>query len=212
MRIVTILAAIALTAVAALMALSNVNPDLATTLPPTLPSNLPIISAALAALLLVLVLLDRRAAPEPKRVVAEAARPAPVPVAANQADAEVVSFLATLQERGRLIDFLMDDITPYSDAQVGAAARVVHEGCRSALQEHFRILPVRDEGEGAQVTVPAGFAVDEYRLIGKLGGEAPFNGVLVHRGWRTEWVKLPRVLRSGGDRLPTIAPAEVEIR
>src|SRR5664279_3261956 len=50
---------------------------------------------------------------------AEPVKAAPMPVAANQAEAEVVSFLATLQEKGRLVDFLMDDIAVYSDAQVG---------------------------------------------------------------------------------------------
>ena len=45
------------------------------------------------------------------RDAAEAARPVPVPTGANyQADAEIVSFLAILQARGRLVDFLMDDI------------------------------------------------------------------------------------------------------
>jgi hypothetical protein len=149
---------------------------------------------------------------EPKPVKAEAAKPAPVPVAANQAEAEVVAFLALLQEKGRLVDFLMDDIAAYDNAQVGAAARVVHQGCRAALQEHLKIRPVRDEAEGAKVTVAAGYPADEYRLVGKLGGEPPFTGTLVHRGWRTESVKLPRIVRTGGDRLPTLAPAEVELK
>jgi hypothetical protein len=166
---------------------------------------------AVAGLLLVAILVDQKKA-EPRRAIAEAARPAPVPAATNQADAEVVSFLATLQERGRLVDFLMDDITGYNDAQVGAAARVVHEGCKAALQEHFAIRTVRDENEGSSVSVPAGYAADEYRLVGKISGQAPFSGTLVHRGWKTERVKLPRVLRADGDRLPTIAPAEVELK
>ncbi|MBK8174923.1 MAG: DUF2760 domain-containing protein [Rhodospirillales bacterium] len=168
-------------------------------------------TVAVAGLLLLLVLLDRGTKATPPAPVAVAAKPAPVPPAPNQAEAEIVSFLATLQEKGRLIDFLMDDVTAYADAQVGAAARVVHEGCRSALREHFGIRPIRDENEGAKVSIPVGYPADEYRLVGKISGEAPFTGILVHRGWRTEWVKLPRVLRSGGDRLPTIAPAEVEI-
>jgi hypothetical protein len=63
-----------------------------------------------------------------------------------------------LQARGRLIDFLMDDINAYSDAQVGAAARVVHAGCKAALLEHVRISPVRTEGEGATVQVAAGYS------------------------------------------------------
>ncbi|MGF1640941.1 MAG: DUF2760 domain-containing protein, partial [Rhodospirillales bacterium] len=142
----------------------------------------------------------------------EAARPAPPPVAAHQAEAEVVAFLALLQEKGRLIDFLMDDIAAYDNAQVGAAARVVHQGCRAALAEHLTIRPIRDEAEGAKVTVAAGYAADEYRLVGNIGGQPPFTGTLVHRGWRTERVKLPRIVRAGGDRLPTLAPAEVEVK
>jgi len=109
------------------------------------------------------------------------------------------------------VDFLMDDIAAYGDAQVGAAARVVHEGCKAVLQEHFRIRPVRAENEGSIVKVDAGYAPDEYRLIGKIRGEAPFSGTLVHRGWKTETVELPRVLRISADRLPAIAPAEVEL-
>jgi len=136
----------------------------------------------------------------------------PVPPASNQAEAETVSFLATLQERGRLIDFLMDDSTTYDDAQVGAAARVVHQGCKAALQEHFRIRPIREEGEGSSVTISAGYPADEYRLIGKISGPGPFSGTLVHHGWRTDLVRLPRIVRVDPDRLPTIAPAEVELK
>ena len=117
-----------------------------------------------------------------------------------------------LQERGRLVDFLMDDINPYSDAQVGAAARVVHAGCRGILQEHFSINPVRTEQEGSMVQVPAGYSADEYRLVGKIAGPAPFSGMLVHRGWKTDMVKLPQLLRGTADQLPAIAPAEVEVK
>lgn len=201
MRVVSIICAVALLALIAL------------TLVPAASAfhwHFAVASLAVAGLLLVAILVDRKKA-GPGRAIAEAARPAPVPTAANQADAEIVSFLATLQERGRFVDFLMDDITAYGDAQVGAAARVVHEGCRAALREHFAIRPIRDEGEGSRVSVPVGYAADEYRLVGKISGEAPFAGTLVHRGWKTEWVKLPRVLRTDGARLPTVAPAEVEL-
>ena len=147
------------------------------------------------------------------RAAAEAARPMPVPTGANyQADAEIVSFLAILQARGRLVDFLMDEINTCDDAQVGAAARVVHAGCKAALLEHFRISPVRAESEGATVQVAAGYLPDEYRLVGKISGPAPFSGVLVHHGWKTAAVNLPRVLRSSTNRLPAIAPAEVELK
>jgi len=141
-----------------------------------------------------------------------AARPVTVETRASQADAEILSFLAMLQARGRLVDFLMDDINAHDDAQVGAAARVVHAGCKGVLQEHFRICPVREESEGSTVQVAAGYAADEYRLLGGISGPAPFSGVLVHHGWKTDAVNLPRILRSSTDRLPAIAPAEVELK
>jgi hypothetical protein len=153
----------------------------------------------------------------PAATTREAAPARPVtaavpPVKSLATEAEVVGFLATFQAQGRLVDFLQDDISAYSDAQVGAAARVVHQGCKAVLDEYFRIVPVRDESEGAKVTVPAGYVADEYRLVGKISGQAPFAGTLMHRGWKAESVKLPRVLRTENDRLPTIAPAEVELR
>src|ERR1700747_1114240 len=142
------------------------------------------------------------------------ARPVPVPVqtAGNREVVKIVSFLAVFQERGRLIDFLMDDITTYDDAQVGAAARVVHQGCKAALQEHFRIGPIREESEGSSVTISAGYAGDEYRLIGKINGPGPFSGTLLHHGWKINSLNLPRLVRADPERLPTIAPAEVELK
>jgi hypothetical protein len=106
----------------------------------------------------------------------------------------------------------MDDINAHADSQVGAAARVVHAGCKAVLQEHFRIRPVREESEGSTVHVAAGYGADEYRLLGRISGPAPFSGVLVHHGWKTDAVNLPRILRSSTDRLPAIAPAEVELK
>ena len=60
--------------------------------------------------------------------------------------------------------------------------------------------------------VPAGYSADEYRLVGKISGSAPFSGVLVHRGWKTDMVNLPQLLRGPADPLPAIAPAEVEVK
>ncbi len=150
----------------------------------------------------------------------EAPAPPPAPVAAkpppppseSQAEAEVIAFLGLLQEKGRLIDFLMDDVALYDDSRVGAAARVVHYGCRDVLHEHFKITPISTAEEGSQVSVPEGFAADEYRLMGKITGNPPFSGVLLHKGWKTESVKLPRIIKTGEKRLPSIAPALVEVK
>lgn len=200
----------ALTVLAAIVTVALLG---ATFVPEAAPYHGQAIMGALGAAVLVLLLVlllptGKQEAPPAK---AEAAKPIAVPPPANQAEAEVIAFLAALQEKGRLVDFLMDDIAAYGDGQVGAAARVVHAGCRTVLMEHFAIQPVRTEAEGSKVTVAAGYHPDEYRLIGSLKGEAPFAGTLIHRGWRTEQVKLPRIVQKG-DRLPAIAPAEVEIR
>jgi hypothetical protein len=104
----------------------------------------------------------------------------------------------------------MDDITPYEDAEVGAAARVIHQGARQVLEEYFHITAISEAAEGTEVTVPAGYSTDQYRLVGKLTGEPPFTGTLLHKGWKTEFVKLPRIVKTDG--LPSIAPAEVELK
>jgi hypothetical protein len=165
------------------------------------------------ALAIVVVALSFLSSPEqapPPAVAPIAAQPPPP--SANQAEAEVVAFVGLLQEKGRLVDFLMEDVASYDDTQVGAAARVVHQGCRAVLNEHFKIAPVSEAEEGSRVTVPAGYAADEYRLTGKISGEPPFTGTLLHKGWRTGSVKLPRILKTSGTHLPAIAPAQVELK
>jgi hypothetical protein len=169
-------------------------------------------SLALAILILIISFSQLRPKASPRMLAAEPARPTLGQSGASRADAEIVHFLAMLQDKGRLVDFLMDDINPYSDAQVGAAARVVHAGCKGFLQQHFRINPVRTEQEGSTVQVPVGYSADEYRLVGKIAGRAPFSGVLIHRGWKTDIVKLPQLLRGAADGIPAIAPAEVDVK
>ena len=91
----------------------------------------------------------------------------------------------------------------------GAAARVVHEGCRKVLREHFMIEPVLRETEGSQITVSPGFDASAIRLTGNVVGSAPFNGVVGHRGWRATDVHLPKV--ADGHNVHVLAPAEVEL-
>lgn len=170
---------------------------------------------ALAAVSLALQLIEGpcSSAVSAKPDAVEAAKPvtaAPAP----RAEAEVISLLAALQEKGRFVDFLMDNITAYDDRQVGAAARVVHQGCREVVDNHFSLEPVDTSGEGSTITVPENFAAGEYRLTGNLSGSAPFRGILTHQGWKTASVKLPRLLDESTEagRLPVIAPAEVEVK
>ncbi len=153
---------------------------------------------------------SKSAKPEP---VKSAALPPQSAAATPNTDAAVVTFVGLLQEKGRLIDFLMDDVTGYSDAQVGAAARVVHQGCQAVMREHLTIEPIAQESEGATVTLPAGYATGDFRLSGNVTGEPPYEGTLVHQGWKVSQVRLPRLvgLDEDGETLPHIAPAQVEL-
>jgi Domain of unknown function (DUF2760) len=181
--------------------------------PATNAYTVPIAAIALLLTLVVVALSifgSRESNATPTRAPTPAVVPPPPP-AANQAEAEVVAFVGLLQEKGRLVDFLMEDLTSYEDTQVAAAARIVHQGCRQVLQEHFKIAAVSQAEEGSQVTVPTGYAADEYRLVGKVSGNPPFTGKLIHKGWKTESVTLPRIVKLDEKRLPSIAPAEVEL-
>ncbi|WP_309387769.1 DUF2760 domain-containing protein [Cerasicoccus frondis] len=148
--------------------------------------------------------------PEPKSVV-ESAPPPKVEKPAEPDHAELVQFLAQLQERGRFIDFVMDDVTAYTDAQVGAAARVVHQGCQSVVKETLSVEPVTTTAENGSITLESGYAVADYRLVGKVAGEPPYTGTLRHKGWRATSFKLPKVVAKDG-ALPPIAPAQVELK
>ncbi|RTL26099.1 MAG: DUF2760 domain-containing protein [Rhodocyclaceae bacterium] len=152
-------------------------------------------------------------APQPAPVAPEApAAPAtPVaPVVLQRAPHEAAQqLLGLLQRDARLIDFVQEDIAAYSDADIGAAARVVHEGCRKVLNEHFRIEPVRKESEGSRVTLAEGFDAAAVRLTGNVVGSPPFTGSLSHRGWRVTESRLPSL--ADGHDTSIIAQAEVEL-
>lgn len=120
-----------------------------------------------------------------------------------------LQMLGLLQQEGRLIDFLQEDVSAFSDADIGGAARVVHEGCRKALHQYFTIKAVRDEQEGARITLQKGFDASAIRLTGNVMGQAPFTGTLAHRGWRTVEVKLPKIAK--GHDVNVLAPAELEL-
>ena len=157
-----------------------------------------------------IVNLEQPAPPAPTR----APEPAPAPVAAAaplkaaSPDA-ALQLLALLQRDARLIDFTQENLAAYSDADIGAAARVVHEGCAKVLREHFTIEPVRSEAEGSRIVLEQGFDAAAVRLTGNVVGSAPFRGSLSHRGWRAAGVRLPKL--SDGHETTILAPAEVEL-
>ncbi len=120
-----------------------------------------------------------------------------------------LQLLALLQREGRFVDFVQEDMSSFSDAEIGGAARVVHDGCKKALDEHLPVEAVRAESEGAAVTLEKGFDATRVRLTGNVVGEPPYRGTLAHRGWRVTDVKLPKMAE--GHDAKIVAPAEVEL-
>lgn len=123
--------------------------------------------------------------------------------------ASALFLLGLLQREGRLLDFLQEDIASFSDGDVGAAARVVHEGCKKVLGRYLPVAPVVAEAEGATVQVPKGFDANRFRLTGNVTGDGPWSGALKHHGWVVTKVELPALPTSVD--LEVLAPAEVEL-
>ena len=120
-----------------------------------------------------------------------------------------LQLLALLQREARLIDFVQEDLSGYTDAEIGGPARLVHEGCARVLREHFTLAPVRPEAEGSRITLNDGFDARAVRLTGNVVGQAPFHGALSHRGWRATDTRLPRL--AAGHDASVLAQAEVEL-
>jgi uncharacterized protein DUF2760 len=158
------------------------------------------------------IAFDRAFAEEvaPLRGLPEAA-PAVPALAQNRSEKRnndpALRLVALLQREGRLVDFCEEELAGFPDAQVGAAARAVHAGCRKALREAFAPVAVRGEPEGAPVVLETGFDPAAVRLTGNVAGDPPFRGTLRHHGWRASAVRLPL---SDGDAM-LLAPAEVEL-
>ena len=148
-------------------------------------------------------------APSPAVAVAPADTSAAAPVLRENSPEAALQLLGLLQREARFVDFVQENVAAYSDADVGAAARVVHEGCRKVLREHFSIEPVRPEAEGSRVTLGEGFDAASTRLTGNVVGQPPFTGSLGHRGWRVTDSRLPKLAQ--GHDASVIAQAEVEL-
>lgn len=152
--------------------------------------------------------------PSTAAAAARASTPAPTPVKPVERPAEVdhasgLAVLAILQQEGRLIDFLQEEVAAFSDAEIGAAARVVHAGSRKVLSQYFTLEPILKESEGTAITVKPGFDARRIRLTGNVAGQPPFRGSVRHHGWVATEVRLPTVSSALDARV--VAPAEVEL-
>lgn len=121
-----------------------------------------------------------------------------------------VQVLALLQREGRFVDFVREDLAAYTDAQIGAAARDVHAGCRRVLDEYITLEAILDGREGEPVTVGQDRRIDPaaVHLVGNVVGQPPFRGTLLHPGWRVVRLTLPPLAAAART---VVAPAEIEV-
>ncbi|MCA9138071.1 MAG: DUF2760 domain-containing protein [Planctomycetales bacterium] len=99
-----------------------------------------------------------------------------------------VTLLATLQREARLVDLIQEDLSQYSDAQVGAAARPCLQQCAGVLKRAMGLEPLLDAADGDSVEIPADASPTRFQRIGE-GASA--SGKLVHHGWQATKIELP---------------------
>jgi len=184
-----------------------------------MPTTLDVAHVGLGAvvavlLLLVIVLIATKSKTASVAPASDAASEEPVEPVKEELLKETtpeaaLQLLMLLQQDARLIDFIHEDLTGYDDSDVGAAARVVHEGSKKVLQQHFTFQTIRTEDEESRITLAEGFNASENRLTGNVTGQAPFTGTLIHKGWKVTDVSLPQLAK--GHDVTIVAPAEVEL-
>jgi hypothetical protein len=133
-----------------------------------------------------------------------------VPKPVTPSRSEAISLLAALQREARFVDLVKQPLSGFDDEQIGAAARNVLEDCQKVLDRFFALEPLADGPEGTPCDVPAGYDPGRYKLTGRVEGNGPFHGQLMHHGWKATVVKLPEWSGSKDSAL-IISPAEVEI-
>ena len=142
-----------------------------------------------------------------KRAAAPAKPAAPAPAARPTADG-ALQILGILQRDARLVDFLMEDIASYSDEQVGAAVRELHDQCRDAVARYVTLQPVIDGVEGTFAKAPS-TDPNVVKFIGNVPAQPPSGGTLRHKGWRAAKIDLPALAAKQDAAI--LAPAEIEI-
>lgn len=148
---------------------------------------------------------------QPAKKAETKAAPAALPVKPSDG---ALQMLGILQRDSRIVDFLMEDITTYTDEQVGAAVRSMHEQAAATLKRYIALSPVIDGVEGTySATSAAGVLAKEAAAIKFLGNVPaqgkPQGGTLRHRGWQATKVELPELRPSSAVKV--IAPAEIEV-
>jgi hypothetical protein len=133
---------------------------------------------------------------------------APVTPPEDRGD-RAVQLLALLQREGRLVDFLREDLSAYSDAQVGAAVRDVHAKTGAALDRYVRLEPLSPDDEGEPSVVSADSDPSTTRIVGNVPATGTARGLVRHRGWRVAHLDLPPLPPAHARTV--VAPAEIEV-
>jgi hypothetical protein len=136
------------------------------------------------------------------------AKPATPPPPERTTSDGALQFLGILQRDSRLVDFLMEDIKSYSDDQVGAAVRELHDQCRDALARYVTLQPVIDGVEGTFAKAPSSDP-NLVKFVGNVPAKPPAGGTLRHKGWRAAKIDLPALAAKQDASI--LAPAEIEI-
>jgi hypothetical protein len=119
-----------------------------------------------------------------------------------------LKMLSMLQQSGRLIDFLKEDISCFSDEEVGACVRKIHADCAKLLEDTVTIRHVLEENEGQSIEVNAQYDPSKIKLVGNVG-EPPFRGTVVHKGWKAHKISLPKAETTANEILYA---AEIEVK
>ncbi len=125
-------------------------------------------------------------------------------------DVSHLVLLRTLQEKARFIDFIQEDVHEVADSDLGACVRKIHADCKKVLQDCVQIEPLLIAEEGSKYTVLPGFNAHQIKVTGHIKGEPPYQGTIVHRGWKAARKGLPASIMSRQDD-ETLMQAEVEV-
>ncbi|MDR1492798.1 MAG: DUF2760 domain-containing protein [Planctomycetaceae bacterium] len=131
----------------------------------------------------------------------------PTESASRQSDA--ITLLAALQREARFLDFIKENLDSYEDAQIGAAARSVHDKSAAVIERFFSVQPLRSEEELSKITIEKPDAAF-VQFVGDISGEPPYSGRLAHHGWIAQKCDLPK-WSGNPDAAFVLAPAEIEI-
>ena len=127
------------------------------------------------------------------------------------ARSEALTLLSVLQREARLVDFVKEPIAGYTDAQIGAAVRTVHNDCGAVLDRLFAIEPLRSESEGAEIAVASGYDPAQFRLVGNVAGSGRFAADFSTPAGEAAKSEMPE-WNGREESALVVAPCEVELK